>query len=474
MKKVLILLALVVILGMTNIYAQTEIWTADNLNNIRYDLGASYIQMADIDLSGYASGEGWVPIGSYLDPFSGILNGNGFTITNLVINRPGGFNQGIFGFTTGATFTNVSVINANVIGYVRVATLLGGECNYTTTTDCYASGVVTGDEDVGMLAAMHYYSTMSGCHSDGMVYGNQYVGGLVGTNTEESSISDSYSSATAEATGDGVGGLAGTSTSSSVIDCYATGDVNGNNYVGGLIGLYANYSVIDRNIERSYATGSITGNNEVAGLVGWMTTNCAINDCYATGSVTGNIDVGGLLGWSSAQSWGPSSVTNCYSTGFITGMEWVGGLIGDQGSDTPVSNCYWNVETSGQANSSGGEVRTTDDMTYPYSDSTYVSWDFVDIWNNDVQYTINNGYPFLSWQEVPPDAPTNISIFITGNDIELYWDDMDAITYYIYRSTDPYAVDWGVAIGSSGVNSYTDYGAAVSGNKYFYYVTASD
>lgn len=61
----------------------------------------------------------------------------------------------------------------------------------------------------------------------------------------------------------------------------------------------------------------------------------------------------------------------------------------------------------------------------------------------------------------------------SGDDIELSWDDMEVSSYNIYRSTNPYADDWGDAIDSSVTDSYTDYGAA-SGNKYFYYITSSD
>ena len=75
--------------------------------------------------------------------------------------------------------------------------------------------------------------------------------------------------------------------------------------------------------------------------------------------------------------------------------------------------------------------------------------------------------------EIPLSAPANVIITIVDNNIELTWDDMGAVSYNIYRSTDPYAGDWGDAFDSSAVNSYTDVGAA-SGTKYFYYVTASD
>ena len=54
---------------------------------------------------------------------------------------------------------------------------------------------------------------------------------------------------------------------------YATGNVNGNQYVGGLIGLMLQMvtilpisSVIE--VEHCYATGKVTGHSETGGLIG--------------------------------------------------------------------------------------------------------------------------------------------------------------------------------------------------------------
>ena len=61
-----------------------EVATAADLNNVRNNLSGDYIQVANIDLSGYGS---WTPIGEY-DPvggnwFTGTYNGGGYTISNL-------------------------------------------------------------------------------------------------------------------------------------------------------------------------------------------------------------------------------------------------------------------------------------------------------------------------------------------------------------------------------------------------------
>ena len=60
-----------------------------------------------------------------------------------------------------------------------------------------------------------------------------------------------------------------------------------------------------------------------------------------------------------------------------------------------VAYCYWDMQTSGQPSSYGGEGRTTDDMAYPHATNTYVDWDFDTVWIADTDHSMNNGYPYL-------------------------------------------------------------------------------
>jgi len=197
-------------------------------------------------------------------------------------------------------------------------------------------------------------------------------------------------------------------------------------------------------------------------------------------------DVGGLVGWNHNNS----TISNSYATGSVSGYQDVGGLVGDNSTST-VENSFWDTETSSCSESDGGTGKTTEEMKYvrtftdvAWSDGLDAPWDFVgnpyddegtdDDWNID--YTrINDGYPFLSWQDggVTPDAPTNVIITIVGDNVQLDWDDMGVSSYNIYRSEDPNAEDWGTPIGSAGTDFFVDEGGA-AGTKYFYYVTAVD
>jgi hypothetical protein len=78
-----------------------QIATADQLNDVRtYHSVDTYFKLTkDIDLSSYSTGEGWLPIGNDASLYRANINGNGFIITNLTINRPTSTNVGLFGKT---------------------------------------------------------------------------------------------------------------------------------------------------------------------------------------------------------------------------------------------------------------------------------------------------------------------------------------------------------------------------------------
>ena len=226
----------------------------NNGNDASFD--KYYILMNDIDLSIYAAGSGWVPIGKYISAtdysqtFEGDFDGNGKVISNLTINRSGteGNYQGLFGYTNSATIKNLGIENCNI----------------------------TGDSCVGGLVGHHNGFSIKNCYITGNVSGTDYVGGLVGEH----------------------GGFASTE------NCHATGVVTGNNCVGGLVGSNYYFSTI----ENCYTVSDVAGNNRVGGLAGFNSISATIANCYTTGDVTGNAWVGGVAG----HNYNLSTISNCY------------------------------------------------------------------------------------------------------------------------------------------------------------------
>jgi hypothetical protein len=100
---------------------------AGELYTVRLYLSAHFKQIADIDLGAdpWNTGEGWKPIGTLYSQFTGTYNGDGFTISNLTINRPSEVAVGLFGSTNGVYIENVNLENADVTGnqYVGICIL---------------------------------------------------------------------------------------------------------------------------------------------------------------------------------------------------------------------------------------------------------------------------------------------------------------------------------------------------------------
>ncbi len=207
-----------------------------------------------------------------------------------------------------------------------------------------------------------------------------------------------------------VGGLVGTSRYGSVIEnCSTSGIIKtcGNNpYVNLLCGGLAGYLKDNCKIENSFSSCNVEGCKYVGGLVGSVTLDCTVLNSYAIGAVNGDIQTGGLVG----ECFYNSTIQNCYSTGEVSGEESTGGLIGRLENAT-VTDSYWNIETSTQTSSAGGEGKTTSEMK---NISTYENWDFTNIWK--LEEDLNDGYPILYWQSLNSiEEPIPASTLLTQN-----------------------------------------------------------
>jgi len=251
-----------------------EIWEIRDwydLDAIRNNLGDRYILMNDLDstTAGYMElasetanqGRGWEPIGTADDQFTGSLNGRGYEIKDLFIDRPDEIPVGLFGEVGQEGVTkDIGVVNITVIGDDYVGGLVGHSDG--TVSNSYSTGSVTGEEYVGSLVG-HNGGIVNNSYSSGSVTGDSRIGGLVGWN--QATLSNSYSSCSV--TGNwSVGGLVGDNWyyESTVGNSYSTGSVTGGSRVGGLVGV--NYY---GSVTHSYSTGSVTGSSQVGGLVGY-------------------------------------------------------------------------------------------------------------------------------------------------------------------------------------------------------------
>ncbi len=348
-----------------------EIETLEDLNAIRYQLDGSgyrasstaskvttgcpadqctgYELVRDLDFLDDASygstrnkmartvGAGWQPIGTVINNdcsdsdsncFSSILDGNGYSISNLRVTRDTINEVGLFAGNTG-TIRNLGLSAIEVTGNSRVGGLVGR--NEGELINVYVIG--------------------------GKVVGQNSVIGLL--------------------TGESASG-------SSIINSYVYGDVTGMRWIGGICGI--NFG----GISKSYAVADVSAQREAGGLVG--ENQGSISNSYVVGSVSisqRERSVGGLLGvlWGGGRvsnSYSTAEVKVAFEIQSDNDVSYAGGLIGRrQSSSLVVANSYWDINTSGQMNSPGGGIaQTTEDLKMPmietdiYADWSADDWDF--------------------------------------------------------------------------------------------------
>ncbi len=218
--------------------AEELIWLAQEVNAGR---GAKYnaVLTEDIDLGN----EAWTPIGkAYGTRYSGIFDGQGFTVSGLNITETSNGNYGLFGYVEDGTVRNLTVEGTvNISG--------NGSASYGV------SGIV--GQFNGTAGAIE------NCVNNVEVNGSQNVGGIVGY------LSGGYRSA-----------------NKIVRNCANLAEITSNsNNAGGVIG-YINGQVT---LENCYNVGGVSGGGwRTGGITAYLNSGYAtIRNGYTTGSVTG-------------------------------------------------------------------------------------------------------------------------------------------------------------------------------------------
>lgn len=365
--------------------------TAEQLDNVRNYLDRHFKLAANIDLSDLESE--WVPIGSQSAPFTGTLNGNGFTISNLTIQQSPTNDIGLFGATDSNAvikFVILKNVNINTSDKENVGAIVG--YNQGTIENSLAEGTVKGKNSVGGLVGYNS-GNITFLLSKVTVEGAENVGGVIGYN-HGGTIENASATKNVQGTGNNVGGLIGKSENGAIINSTAAGDVNGFFYIGGLVGQNTNGQItnayatgnvngtwyvggligenIRGKIESTYATGKVTGSTFIGGLVG-QTSGGSITNSYATGDVDGGVDVGGLVGTSN------SKITKTYAKGDVTGNVHIGGLIGQLGNGETLNSFALNAQIylDAQDDIFIGKVIGTYSLYYPNFSNIYALKDMI-------------------------------------------------------------------------------------------------
>ena len=220
--------------------------------------------------------------------------------------------------------------------YIKHTDFIGGLFGYiykdsTVRNVGIINADVTGSGSAGGLVGENWGGDIINSYATGNVQGGDYVGGLLGVNSGD--VKDSYASCivTSKIYGE-AGGLAGRNGSSGG----GTPIVNVRDDAGNTVGAFqAQQEEFTGTISDSYATGNVSG-RVAGGLVG--VNGAPISASYATGEVTGS-RAGGLVG----SNRGPISAS--YATGNVSAADQdprvggsAGGLVGSNSG--PISSSY--------------------------------------------------------------------------------------------------------------------------------------
>ena len=349
------------------------------LQDMESDLAGDYILSNNIDASatsGWNGGEGFDPVGGSGAEFTGTLDGQGYIISDLYINRGGSAGQALFGVCKGiggghVTLSNIILINATITGSNTVATLCARADENCDIEDCYSTGTVVASSIsiAGGLVAHLYHSTatISRSASTASVTAEFSVGGLVGITVIGSTIADCYARGSVSVVRPGLTGSNG----------------------GGLVGLHAGV------ITNSYSTGLVS---------------CTAGSCFHIGGLTGS-----TAGSATNSFW--DTETSCQATsGAGTGK-----TTTEMTTESTFTNAGWDLTTI-------WDMKQYVNDGYPYlqwwyDPTPFASWDQI-LWFEpiiiisgttlpDRAGTAQNGA--ITWGDNPAGITIDMGELVSGN-----------------------------------------------------------
>ena len=305
-------------------------------------------QTAELDMGSRP----FTPIGSASNPFLGIYDGGGHTISNLKVSVTTDY-AGLFGYI-GTTASTVTLYDEYGDAYTET-TYTPSEINNVELVGANISGA----KNVGGIVGCSEGGMVSGCSVSGTVTGTGgNTGGVIGYNYKSSTALNCLNTAAVSGTLR-VGGIAGYCLASAVVDgCCNTGTVSASSYVGGIVGT---------------SSGS-----EVA-------------HCYNKGAVSSSDNVcGGLVGYAAY-----GELYCMYTLGTVTcSGEYTGIAIGNAFYGTGIERVYFDRDNTSLTDN----FATAAEHELMLSAGFIVTLNFgKDIFVGDY-FATNNGYPLLRWQ----------------------------------------------------------------------------
>ncbi|MEM7055758.1 MAG: GLUG motif-containing protein [Bacteroidota bacterium] len=179
-------------------------------------------------------------------------------------------------------------------------------------------GTVEGKSRVGLLVGWNQ-GTIRDCYATGNVQGIDNIGGLVGMNDEDGQLVNCQACCQVLGVRHEVGGLVGCNRGY-IIDGRAQGVVKGTRLVGGCVGTNDEGG----QLIHCMALGKVIGKYWVGGLVGHNWFRGQVIHCMAAVEAIGEAYVGGLAGFNYAEA----IIARSVATGPVTGDTYTGVFVG--------------------------------------------------------------------------------------------------------------------------------------------------
>lgn len=227
--------------------------------------------------------------------------------------------------------------------------------NNGTISNCINKSTISAGSQVGGIVGVNK-KTITSCYNYGAVSGYDFVGGIAGKNEGDIDNCENYYDVKAGETG--AGGIVGLSESGSIKRCINKGNIEGKEYIGGLVGVNCSTIIAEHNEEKSEYfgcenSGTIIGEKYVGGIVG--STEEKIEYCVNSGVIKANgTGAGGIAGL----SLGKGNIENSKNTATVSAKEYAGGIVGKSNAD--ITNCSntGNINSTNYAGGIAGSLET--------------------------------------------------------------------------------------------------------------------
>lgn len=404
----------------------TPIYDADDLQNMQEDLTANYILMSDIDLSGI----NWKPMGKHSYPFTGTLDGNGFTIRNLTVNTEKNDDGALFQYNHGTiqnlkltgkiSLTETSTQNRSA---ATIAIYNGGTIyNCTSAVNIsineippiYVGGLVAGNE--GTIDYCRYTGTINVNAENGQMS----IGGIANSNQKQSVISHcenagiilaEFGRSDSVPFSIGVGGIVKTldmDSTSRIEQCRVTGTIR---ITGNGRGIISDYNI-----------GGLVCNTYLGG-------KATITDCCFNGTISINVNTDNNIGIYKVGGLGSvlwnCKFENCYVSGTITdsspNLAGIPAWLVSNAPDCEFTACYYPAGTLDPVvmnpPKEGEEGYTAVPLASMASKATFPKYDFSSVWTMGQSYPIQKVFTHLSnGSSTPVAKPTEDTAVIDASE----------------------------------------------------------